>query len=178
MKRIALLVLVVAACKTSDSSPAKADPPAATEQPATPHAARPAPSLPGEAKPEQLGSDHPTMPSEDRPYGKHRDRNAKMDKDGDGVVSEEERAAAMKERAQRVHDKLDTNGDGKLTPDELKTAQGRMHFDDPATLDLDKNGEISPDELAAAMKARRDAFRDRIGRGTPSTDTGKTGSAD
>ncbi len=158
MKRIALLLLAISACKTSDSSPAKAEPPAPTDR-AAPSAPRPAPSLPSDPNAQALGSDHPTMP--DRPYGRHHDRMAKLDTDGDGVISDQERAAAMKQRAETLRTKLDTNGDGKLTPDELAATKGRMHFDDPAALDINKDGDISVDELAAAMKARRDTMRDQ-----------------
>jgi len=86
---------------------------------------------------------------------------AKLDTDGDGVISDQEREAGMKQRAETMRTKLDTNGDGKLTPDELAATKGRMHFDDPAALDTNKDGDISVDELAAAMKARRDKMRDQ-----------------
>ena len=146
----------------------KADPaPAPTERaaPAAP-SARPAPTLPSEA---QLGSDHPTMPNEGRPYGRHRDRFATMDTNGDGVISDEEREAAMKQRASDLRTRLDADGDGKLTVDELANAKGRMHFDDPKAVDTNHDGDISADELAAAMKARSDARRAQRGAGSGSS---------
>jgi hypothetical protein len=165
MKRIALLLLVISACKTSDSTP-KSDPAPTPDRPATVQHAAPAPALPSDPNANaQMGSgDRPQLPPEgNRPFGRHRgDRLAKMDKDGDGVISDEERAAAMKERAAQVRTRMDTNGDGKLTVDEVKNATGRMHFDDAAALDTNKDGDISADELAAAMQARRDAMRDRF----------------
>jgi Ca2+-binding EF-hand superfamily protein len=82
-----------------------------------------------------------------------------MDRDGDGVVSDEERAAAMRDRADAMRKRLDTDGDGKLTPAELANARGRMRFDDAAAVDTNHDGEISADELAVAMKARMDARR-------------------
>jgi Ca2+-binding EF-hand superfamily protein len=82
-----------------------------------------------------------------------------MDTDGDGVVSDEERSAAMKQRLSRMRDRLDADGDGKLTPAELAAAPGRMHFDNPEALDTNHDGNIDADELAAGMKARREAFR-------------------
>ena len=44
---------------------------------------------------------------------------AKLDTDGDGKISPEERLAARKARADSMRTKLDANGDGKLSPDEL-----------------------------------------------------------
>jgi hypothetical protein len=162
MKRIALLLLVMSACKTTDSTPKQDPAPTPVEHPAQP--AAPAPSLPSDPSTNSaMGSgDRPSLPP-----GHHRgDRFAKMDKDGDGVISDEERAAAMKERAAQMRTRLDSNGDGKLTPDELASAKGRMHFDDPASLDTNKDGDISADELAAAMQARREARRAAAGSAT------------
>jgi hypothetical protein len=91
-------------------------------------------------------------------------RMAKLDTNGDGVISDEERAAAARERIAGMHARLDSDGDGKLTPAELASAPGRMHFDDPAAVDTNHDGDISADELAAALKARRDQRRgDRAG---------------
>lgn len=96
--------------------------------------------------------------SDDREARRQR-REVKLDANGDGVVSDEERAAAVKLRMQHIHDRLDTDGDGKLTPAELAAAPGRMHFDNAEALDTNHDGNIDPDELAAAMKARREAVR-------------------
>jgi Ca2+-binding EF-hand superfamily protein len=98
-----------------------------------------------------------------------------MDKDGDGKISDEERAAAMKERSEKMRARLDTNGDGKLTPDELANSKGRMKFDDPAALDTNHDGDISADELQAGIQARRDEMRaqrmkDRATEGSGATD--------
>lgn len=154
MKRIALLLLVVAsACKTTDSAPQPqptADPAAAPARVAS----RPAPRL---AAPTPLGSDTPALPDEGGRH--HGGRMAKMDTDGDGKISDEEREAAMKDRSAKMRSRLDTNGDGKLTPDELANAKGRMKFDDPTALDTNNDGDISADELEAGMTARRDEMR-------------------
>jgi len=144
--------LALAACK-----PDPATKPAPAEIPAGQPAAH-AHAQAGEAKPElpdETGSDAPA----------EIEHHARLDKDGDGVVSPEERAAAKAERAKRMHDRYDTNHDGKLTPDELAAASGSgsghrgPHFDDPAALDTDHNGEISPDELQQGMRDWRAEHR-------------------
>jgi len=160
MKRIALLLVVLAsACKTTDSAP-KPQPEASDPTPTT-RAARPTPALP--SAPEVAGPDRPQLPTPgdgEHRGGRRGDRMARMDKDGDGKVSEEERAAAMKERSEKMRARFDANNDGKLTPDELANAPGRMHFDDPKALDLDHDGDISADELQAGMQARREQMRE------------------
>lgn len=162
MKRIALLLLVIGACKTTDSQPTPQ--PTATEPAPTARAARPAPALPAAPTAIDNGSDRPQLPPGDHAWGHHGDRMARMDKDGDGKISDEERAAAMKERTERMRQRLDTNGDGKLTPDELASSKGRMHFDDPAALDTNHDGDISADELQAGMEARREQMREQRNR--------------
>jgi hypothetical protein len=157
MKRIALLVLVLAACKTTDSQPTPQ--PAPSEPTPTVRSARPAPALPAAPAPIAEGSDRPSLPPGDHAWGQRGDRLARMDKDGDGKISDEERAAAMKERTERIRQRLDTNGDGKLTPDELAGSKGRMRFDDPGALDTNHDGDISADELQAGMEARREEMR-------------------
>jgi hypothetical protein len=169
---IGVALLFAVACKTESAAPAAGG--SAGEQP-TPTvrsakidlkpvrpAAPAAPALP----------DSP--PNGDRDQGggdrdQWRDRRARIDTDGDGVVTDAERDAAMKARMTQMHARLDTDGDGKVTPAELANARGRMHFDDPAAIDTNHDGEISTDELAAAMKARRDERRGRIGSGSQTT---------
>ncbi|HET9988286.1 MAG TPA: EF-hand domain-containing protein [Kofleriaceae bacterium] len=156
MKRIALLLLVAGACKTTDSQP---QPQPSDPTPTVRSAARPAPALPAAPAAMAEGSDRPQLPPGDRAWGHKGDRMARMDKDGDGKISDEERAAAMKERSEKLRARLDANGDGKLTPDELANGKGRMKFDDPAALDTNHDGDISADELQAGMEARRDEMR-------------------
>jgi len=156
MKRLALLLLTVAACKTTDSAP-QPQPTATEPAPAARAQPRNAPSLAVPA-PLEEGSNRPSLPDEGRHHG---DRMARMDTDGDGKISPEEREAAMKQRAATMRARLDTNGDGKLTPDELANAKGRMKFDDPASLDTNHDGDISADELEAGMMARREQMREQ-----------------
>ena len=151
MKRLVLLVLVLAACKSSSNTkPAPAagdDSPDTTAQRARP-TARVAPELPNEVE----GSNAPSLPEE------HGFRHHRGDWNG-SAMTDEERAAMFKQRAEKARTRMDANGDGKLSYDELKNAPGRMHFDDPAAIDTNHDGDISADELEAAMKARREQWR-------------------
>jgi len=156
--KVASLVLFasLAACKP-DPTPKPAE---GSALPAAPfghdHARGTAPALP---PPGQEGS----AEADEAP------RRALMDKDGDGVVSPEEREAARAERAKRIRDRFDANHDGKLTPEELATADaGRRgpHFDDPKALDTNNDGEISPDELQAGLRELRMQRRGQMMRGS------------
>lgn len=110
-------------------------------------------------------------PASDPAAGDSRERRRdRLDGDGDGVVSDQERATALNDRAAILRDRLDADGDGKLTPTEIGSGPGPMRFDDPAALDADHDGDISADELAAAVQARRDQRRgsgDRDGSSEP-----------
>jgi hypothetical protein len=151
MKRLVLLVLVVAACKSSSNTkPAPAagdDSPDNTAQRARP-TARVAPALPNEVE----GSNAPSLPDEHAWRHHHGDSNG-------SAMTDEEREARFKQRAEQMRTRMDANGDGKVSYDEIKNAPGRMHFDDPAAIDTNHDGDISADELEAAMKARREQFR-------------------
>jgi hypothetical protein len=152
MKRLVLLLLVCAACKSSsDAKPAPAADDTAQQAalPRTRQTNRVSPSLPDEGV---EGSNRPSLP-EDQPRRHHRGDWGGSD------MTDEQRAAMMKERVDNMRSRMDTNGDGKVSYDELKNAQGRMHFDNPEEIDTNHDGDISADELQAAMKARRDAFR-------------------
>src|SRR5262249_37432541 len=137
MKQLTMAALVFAvACKTdaspSSSAPSVVDGSARARsakidvKPVPPAAPAPAGSgdQPGAAEP----GDTPRADWRRR-------REARLDANGDGVVSDEERAAAMHDRAVNMRKRLDTDGDGKLTPAELANARGRMRFDNPAALD-------------------------------------------
>jgi hypothetical protein len=170
MKRLLAAIIVLAACKPDpDSKPAVGS--------ASPTAARPArdrneprPSLPSDpgAATAPSGSGTATeRPSLDD-IAKERDarreewrkqREAALDTNKDGQVSDEERAAGQHKRAEDFRARLDTNNDGKLTPDELKGMRRRMRFDDPAAIDKDGNGDISADELDAALQEQRRQIR-------------------
>ncbi len=189
---IALALVFSVACKPDASSPAKsagddtsakprsakidvkpALPPTAAEPPA---AEPPAPSLPTDDQPPAAApppaAGAPRAADSrlgDTPARKdfRRRRNAGVDTNGDGVISQEERDAAMRERATGMHSQLDTDGDGKVSPAELANARGRMRFDNPAELDTNGDGDISADELAAGLKARREQRRGAAGSAAP-----------
>jgi hypothetical protein len=150
-----LLVASLAACKPSSSAKPAAGSAAPAPAPvAHDRAPGPAPALP---PPDQQGeAEEPAPPENRRPS---------LDKNGDGVISPEEREQAREERATRMRDRLDLNHDGKLTPDEV-AATGSSHrgpqFDDPKALDTNNDGEISPDELQAGMRELRAQRRGRL----------------
>lgn len=140
-----LLTAALAACKPdSAAKPAagSATAPVTTER----RDRGVAPSLPASG---ETGSAETAPEPPKRPW---------LDKDGDGVVSPEERDAAREERAKRMRDRFDANHDGKLTPDELAAAgSGHRgpHFDDPKALDTNDDGEISPAELQEGLRDLR-----------------------
>jgi hypothetical protein len=167
MKHIAFALSLLVACGKSDSSPT-AQAPASPESAAPAEHAAPAAPAPGPAAPQARPT--PRLPDQQagddgRRWGGRRGDRPNIDTDGDGKISDEERAVARKQRLDGMRTHLDANGDGKLTVDELKNAEGggrrRMRFDDPAALDTNHDGDISADELGAAMEARREQWRQR-----------------
>jgi len=167
MKHIAFALSLLVACGKSDSSPA-AQAPASPDNPAPAEQAAPAAPAPGPAAPQARPTPRlpDQKPGDDGPrWGGRRGDRPNIDTDGDGKVSDDERAAARKQRLAGMRSHLDANGDGKLTVDELKATEGggrrRMRFDDPAALDTNHDGDISADELGAAMDARREQWRQR-----------------
>lgn len=112
-------------------------------------------------------------------------RFAKRDKDGDGRITQADRAAAMKERADKRFARLDANGDGSISraefdaPREKRAAQagedgpgkrkwghrrgGHRMMAMRGGMDPDKDGAITRDESRAralAMFDRLDANKD------------------
>jgi len=161
--------LALAGCKTD-----KPDAPAASPPAPSADTARPAPPTPAPPAAAPETTPPPALPPAAQADGSADDwrarRAARLDKDGDGKVSDEERANALHDRADQMRRRFDANHDNKLTPEELANARGRMRFDDPAALDTDHDGDISADELAAGLKARADARRGRrIGSDAPGT---------
>jgi hypothetical protein len=157
----AVLVLAVA-CKTdppkTDQAPAATDPGAKARsakidvKPVTPPPEVPASATGSDATREQRPPRDATKPDWST-------RRTRLDTDGDGMISDEERAAATRERMGALRQRLDRDGDGKVSVEELSAARGRMKFDDPASLDTNHDGDISAEELAAALRARRAARR-------------------
>lgn len=158
------------ACKGDDSKPATAEakPPEATEVERPRPTPRPSLPDPGDTPDEER--ERPRLPSgrdwsdpevreemRQRREEWRKAREAALDTNKDGVVSDEERL----QRLQPMIDRFDQDGDGKLTPDELASSKRRMGFDDPAALDTDRDGYISLSELDAAVKARREKMRAR-----------------
>ena len=100
------------------------------------------------AKPEKKGKgDRPSRPS--------KEIIKKFDKDGDGKLSEEEKAEIRKSMANRqppahIIEKFDKDGDGKLSDEERAEIRKEMM----AKFDKDGDGKLSPEERKAAMEAR------------------------
>jgi hypothetical protein len=157
MKAVLIAILAaLAACKSEAKPAAKAAPATPAEAPAA-RAPGPRPALPSEG-------DQPARPQLPASDGKWH-----LDKDGDGVVSPEERQAAHEERAKRIIEHFDANHDGKLTPDELAaagSAQRGVRFADPREVDANNDGEISADELQAAIRQRQLQWRVHRGHGS------------
>lgn len=136
------------------------------------------PVLPGEPEKKDEGSGS-AEPQREKPSladldARRTARMAQFDKDGDGVISEDERKAARHQRAEDMLKKADTNGDGKVTPDEL--AAGNFRRLDPQSLDINKDGNVTADELEAALDARTKAWgAGRFGRFDRSGQTQKLG---
>ena len=101
------------------------------------------------AKPEKKGKgDRPARPSKEEII-------KKFDKDGDGKLSEEEKAEIRKSMANRkppshIIEKFDKDGDGKLCDEEKAAIRKEMM----AKFDKDGDGKLGPDERKAAMATR------------------------
>ena len=79
----------------------------------------------------------------------------KFDKDGDGKLSEDEKAEIRKSLGNRkppahILEKFDKDGDGKLCENEKAEIRKEMM----AKFDKDGDGKLSPEERKAAMEAR------------------------
>ena len=79
----------------------------------------------------------------------------KFDKDGDGKLSDDEKAEIRKAMANRkppahILEKFDKDGDGKLSDDEKAEIRKEMM----ARFDKDGDGKLNPEERQAAMEAR------------------------
>ena len=98
------------------------------------------------AKPEKGGK--PARPSREEIM-------KKFDKNGDGKLSEDEKAEIRKTMANRqvpphILEKFDKDGDGKLSDDERAEIRKEMM----AKFDKDGDGKLGPEERKAAMAAR------------------------
>jgi hypothetical protein len=85
------------------------------------------------------------------------ERLAKLDTNGDGTVSPEERKAAFEKFAQARFAKLDKNGDGALTKDEV----GDKRWQHLSVADADKNGSVTEAEIRQAVASGALSFPHR-----------------
>lgn len=88
----------------------------------------------------------------------------KFDTDGDGELSDAERAAARETMEQKRAEHIalyDTDGDGELSPEERAVARDeRFEAIALERFDADGDGELSDEERAAAETAR-ERFQDQ-----------------
>ena len=107
----------------------------------------------------------------------HKEMMAKFDKDGDGKLSEDERAEAkaahearreeMKARHEEMKKKFDADGDGKLSPEERKAAfeaqlaSGDLPPHMMKRIDTDGDGTVS-DAEREAVRAQHEERRARM----------------
>jgi len=137
-------------------------------------------------------------PADGKDAGKHRRPSKeeilkKFDKDGDGELSEEEKAA-MKEAMEKhrgkhgkggrpskeeMLKKFDADGDGKLNKEERTAAREAMkkRFREEALkrFDKDGDGELNEEERAAAKEAAKKRRGGRDGAGKDGREGGKGG---
>ncbi len=145
-RRLGLAVLFGLAACGGGSTPSSNT--QASDQPV--RQAAPAPDLRARTPDRQRPEDGVARQDDHRP---NRGDWKRFDNDGDGQLSDSERAAMRQERAQRMVGRLDSDGDGRISADELAASRmgGRIDF---ATADTNHDGYLSPDELAAAMPDR------------------------
>ena len=111
-----------------------------------------------------LGSAHAEEGKKDHPPRKlPPEVIAKFDKDGDGKLNEEERAAAkaergemMKGRKQEMLEKFDKDGDGELNEEEREAAHAGMKQKMLEKFDTDGDGTLNDTEKAAMKEAMKD----------------------
>ena len=90
-------------------------------------------------------------------------RFARMDKNGDGVITADEMGGMAGRGPGGGLMAADTNHDGKISRAEF-TAQAAAHF---AKLDANGDGQISPDEMKAVMERMHEGMGGRNGPGGP-----------
>lgn len=106
----------------------------------------------------QDGQQRPDRPK--RPHGGPPPELVKQfDKDGDGKLSDEERAtmreahqARMEERRKEMLEKFDADKDGKLSPEEREKAREARKAEMLEKFDKDGDGKLSEEERAAMPK--------------------------
>lgn len=122
--------------------------------------ARPRPGD-GAARPELRDDRADMTPEERRAMREERreerraERLERIDADGDGKISEQERKAARSAQMDEMKTRLDTDGDGKLTIKELQESRMARRMPDMTTVDTNNDGEVSNDELRKSMEDMR-----------------------
>jgi len=147
---LACCLALAAGCKSDSKAPAASSAPDTTAHAPGParsgriDLSRPRPKL----NPD--GTDREDKRAE---LGARRRDQSVWDADGDGKLSDAERAAMHQERALGMHARFDLDGDGKLTPEEL--SKTRWFGGTASTADTNGDGDVSPEELQKALESSR-----------------------
>ena len=145
MRRIAVILLATAAlagCKKHSDAARTAE------------QDKPVREQPGALAGRQAPPDRMAPP--ERPE-RRRGAPGRFDQDGDGQLSEQERAAMESQREQRKADmmrKLDTDGDGQISDAERAALKAQRVERMVERMDSDGDGKVSQDELDAEPRRR------------------------
>jgi Ca2+-binding EF-hand superfamily protein len=166
------LVGLLAACKTDDAPKPAASSPAEPASNAKPRSGKidlPTPPARPATPPPKLAEDDPRLEgipvSEQSREERRRQRMAMFDTDGDGVISDEERAAGRAAREAALQERLDTNKDGVVSDEERAAARRDRATNMHARFDRDGDGKLTAQEIEQAPFARFGPSADANGDG-------------
>jgi Ca2+-binding EF-hand superfamily protein len=143
MKPISLVLTIAAATLVANRG-LRADDPTATSQSPPVAPVRDAPPKPA-----------PETPAAAKPGAPRRgDPRKQFDKDGDGVLSPEERKAAAEGARKKLLERFDQDGDGQISATERQAVDADREAKMLARFDADGDGKLSPAERQAARQGQ------------------------